>query len=296
MKRQMRHFLSVFLFACTLSFVAGPAFAEVVTFNFTGTVTFVAGSPFGLSPALDASVTGSIVYDTSLAPDLYTTGSYTGSVMVIVIGGATVQSEGYASLQVVNDGASGDSFSGFFNAISVNYESGSIGFNLGDTSGTVFSSTALPDSLDVDSFNTRTGFIFTGTGTAFFSIDTLEKALIPVKIDIKPGSFPNSINPKSKGKIPVAILTTDSSDNGTTFDATTVDPTSVLFGPTGMEAFPANDALEDVDADGDVDMILHFYTQETGINCEDPSATLTGETFDGQAIKGDDTIRTVGCK
>lgn len=30
---------------------------------------------------------------------------------------------------------------------------------------------------------------------------------LKVKIDIKPGSFPNSINPKSKGKIPVAILT-----------------------------------------------------------------------------------------
>jgi hypothetical protein len=45
------------------------------------------------------------------------------------------------------------------------------------------------------------------------------------EIDIKPGSFPNSINPRSKGVIPVAILTTD------TFDATTVDPLSVTFGP-----------------------------------------------------------------
>ncbi len=31
-----------------------------------------------------------------------------------------------------------------------------------------------------------------------------------VSIDIKPGSFPNSISPRSKGVIPVAILTTDS--------------------------------------------------------------------------------------
>ena len=41
---------------------------------------------------------------------------------------------------------------------------------------------------------------------------------ITVSIDIKPGSSPNRINPKSNGVIPVGILTTDA------FDATTVDP------------------------------------------------------------------------
>lgn len=121
-----------------------------------------------------------------------------------------------------------------------------------------------------------------------------EVDLIPqvqeVSIDIKPGSFPNSINPRSKGKIPVAILTTD------TFDATTVDETTVLFGPTGSEAAPVQVALEDVDGDLDTDMILHFNTQETGIVCGDTSASLTGQTFSGQAIEGSDSISTVGCK
>lgn len=114
--------------------------------------------------------------------------------------------------------------------------------------------------------------------------------IIPVTIDVKPGSFPNSINPKSKGKIPVAILTTD------TFDATTVDPTTVRFGATGTEAEPVQSAPEDVDGDGDTDMIFHINTQDTGIECGDTSASLTGETFDGQAIVGSDTINTVGCK
>jgi hypothetical protein len=113
---------------------------------------------------------------------------------------------------------------------------------------------------------------------------------LPVTLDIKPGSFQNSINPKSKGKIPVAILTTDS------FDATTVDPTTVLFGRAGTKAAPVHSALEDVDGDGDTDMILHFKTQETGIQCGDTSASLTGETLGGQAIEGFDSIRTVGCK
>lgn len=111
-----------------------------------------------------------------------------------------------------------------------------------------------------------------------------------VAVDIKPGSDPNSINPRSKGRIPVAILTTD------TFDATTVDPATVRFGATGTEAAPVHSALEDVDGDGDTDLILHFSTQDTGIACGDISAFLTGETVSGQTIEGSDSINTVGCK
>jgi hypothetical protein len=123
-----------------------------------------------------------------------------------------------------------------------------------------------------------------------FVFDYVNLAVQQIIIDIKPGNFPNSINPKSKGKIPVAILTTDS------FDATTVDSTTVLFGTTGTEAAPVQSALEDVDGDGDTDMILHFNTQDTGIACGDASASLTGETFGEQMIEGSDSINTVGCK
>jgi hypothetical protein len=55
-------------------------------------------------------------------------------------------------------------------------------------------------------------------------------------------------------------------------------------------------ALEDVDGDGDTDMILHFNTRDTGIQCGDTSASLTGETFSGQEIEGTDAITTVGCR
>jgi hypothetical protein len=113
---------------------------------------------------------------------------------------------------------------------------------------------------------------------------------LEVSIDIKPGSFPNSINLRSKGKISVAILTAN------TFDATTVKPITVRFGATGIGAAPVRAVLEDVDGDGDTDMILHFKTQETGIVCGNTSASLTGETFGGQAIEGSDSIQTVGCK
>ncbi len=89
-----------------------------------------------------------------------------------------------------------------------------------------------------------------------------------IEIDIKPGSDPNSINPKSKGVIPVAILTSD------TFDAASVDPGSVTFGPTGTEAVPVKWAMEDVDDDGDIDMILHFKSQDCGFSSGDETGTL----------------------
>ncbi|MDQ3773700.1 MAG: LamG domain-containing protein [Pseudomonadota bacterium] len=133
---------------------------------------------------------------------------------------------------------------------------------------------------------------------AIFDAGSVGKCKVIVVIDIKPGEFPNDINPRSRGRIDVAILTTDATDNTTAFDATTVDPDTVRFGRTGTEAAPVQDTPEDVDVDGDgdIDRVLQFNTQATGILCGDTSATLTGQTFDGQTIHGTDSIQTVGCK
>jgi hypothetical protein len=113
---------------------------------------------------------------------------------------------------------------------------------------------------------------------------------ILVNIDIKPRSGSNSINPNKKRVIPVAILTTDA------FDATQVDPLSVEFGPNGATETHGRGHAKDADGDGDMDLILHFKTRQTGIRCGDVSAMLTGKTLGGQAIKGTDSITTVGCK
>jgi hypothetical protein len=119
---------------------------------------------------------------------------------------------------------------------------------------------------------------------------TLSPDIVSITIDIKPGSYPNSINPKSKGKIPVAILTTED------FDASTVDPDTVEF----LGASPLFLAMDDVDDDGDMDMILHFNTQELDFSLlmdegdDYPYGYLTGETIDGTEIEGKDTVRIVG--
>jgi len=111
----------------------------------------------------------------------------------------------------------------------------------------------------------------------------------PVVIDIMPGMSPNYINSKSKGVIPVAILT----DAG--FDATTVNPLSVEFGPNGANAKDGKGHIKDVDADGDLDMVLQFNTSETGIQCGETEASLTGMTINSLDIKGTDAIMTVPC-
>ena len=121
------------------------------------------------------------------------------------------------------------------------------------------------------------------------SFRTFLSAGIEVTIDIKPGGDPNSINPSSKGKIPVALLTTE------TFDALSVDPMTVQFGPDGATEAHKRWHVDDVDEDGDSDLLFHFNTQETGIVCGDTEATLTGETFGGEGISGTDSINTVKC-
>lgn len=114
--------------------------------------------------------------------------------------------------------------------------------------------------------------------------------VLPVDIDVKPGSDPNSVNPRSPGVIPVAVLGTD------TFDVASIDVTTIRFGPSGTEAAPHHSALEDVDGDGLTDLVLHFLTQASGIICGDDSVSLTGRTASGQTVEGSDSLRTVGCR
>ncbi len=116
-----------------------------------------------------------------------------------------------------------------------------------------------------------------------------------VAIDIKPGSYPNSINlKKENGVIPVAIL------GSATFDVTTVDVTTLSFGPGG--ASPAHDLtdpnvyadhLQDVNEDGYIDLVSHYVSSESGIVSGDTSACLSGEYGGGLPFTGCDSVRTL---
>ena len=90
--------------------------------------------------------------------------------------------------------------------------------------------------------------------SGLFAVSTVLAQTL-VAIDIKPSEDdgPNSINPFSKGVTPVAILTTNTKHGDfSDFDASTVDYSTVQFGPAG--AFSVRHGkLEDVDKDKDKD-------------------------------------------
>ncbi len=122
-------------------------------------------------------------------------------------------------------------------------------------------------------------------GNEYGTQDVLIHVKESVLIDIKPGSFPNSINLKNKGVIPVGIL--GSAD----FDVTTVSMGSVVF----AGAVPQDPVLsfEDVNGDGFLDLVLHFNTQEVNIQPGDTEACLTGLTYGGIVFEGCDSVRTI---
>ncbi|NIM96074.1 MAG: PKD domain-containing protein [Anaerolineales bacterium] len=121
----------------------------------------------------------------------------------------------------------------------------------------------------------------------------LEVLPVPVIIDIKPGSDPNAINClNEKGEIAIAILTTED------FDATTVDHTTVTFEGASETHVDKKSGeprrhVEDVDGDGDADLVFHFRYGDTALTCDAAGGTLTGETFEGIVIEGFDSVRMV---
>jgi len=116
------------------------------------------------------------------------------------------------------------------------------------------------------------------------------KGVTLVGIDIHPGSFPNSINPKSRGRIPVAILST------TTFNAPAeVNASTLTFGRTGDEPSLdfCNDNGEDVNGDGRLDLVCHFSTQTAAFQSGDTQGFLKGRTHGNVPIAGSDSVKIV---
>ncbi len=142
-----------------------------------------------------------------------------------------------------------------------------------------------------------------GTDTATVTITV--NPVIDAVIDIKPGNDTNTVKLHSNGVLPVAILTTSTADGELEdFDATslaTLDLKYFEFGDA-REGYPRVHPLravaQDVDGDGDFDLLLHFSMREiaaTGaLDSGSVDAVLTAE-FGGSAIGADligyDTLR-----
>jgi sugar lactone lactonase YvrE len=128
-------------------------------------------------------------------------------------------------------------------------------------------------------------------------VTTVTVSTIDIAIDIKPGSYPNSINMGSHGVIPVAFLT------GPEFDASTIDPLTVtlrgedfadgLVKLRGKKDVQPMANLEDVDGDGDIDLVVHLETEKLAEYELDALCELGALTYDGYVVSGMDTINIV---
>jgi len=165
------------------------------------------------------------------------------------------------------------------------------------------------DDWIVNVYNTSTGDLISsvdadqdGNGDITVTLPDFEGSIafqilavppLDVLIDVRPDSSLNRINP-NRGRVFVAVLTTTvAAGDPLDFDAATVDPSTVRFGPAG--AAPLNSGPADADGDGDLDLLLRFRNREMGFVCGDTVGTLTGETATGRSIVGSDSVTIVGC-
>jgi len=115
---------------------------------------------------------------------------------------------------------------------------------------------------------------------------------IEVRIDVCPGNDVNPVKLGSRGVLPIAILSSDS------FDALTVDPSTVLMAGAGV-ALRSNGRRyvtieRDVNHDDLVDLVVHVETAGVETEADTFKLALTAQTYDGTLIFGTDTVRTVG--
>ena len=82
------------------------------------------------------------------------------------------------------------------------------------------------------------------------------------------------------------------------FDATRVEHATVAF--EGARETHVDQRTgeprrheEDVDGDGDTDLVFHFRVGDTDLTCDSTEGKLVGENFDGQAIEGTDAVRMI---
>jgi len=114
---------------------------------------------------------------------------------------------------------------------------------------------------------------------------------LTVTIDIKPDSPKNNVNPKSNGMLPVAVFGRPG------FDPYQIDVARLRLGVTGVEAAPQqNSSFQDVNLDGEVDLVVNFRIPDTGMTCSTSQLVLTGQMLNGQALAGSDSVIPVGCK
>jgi hypothetical protein len=163
-----------------------------------------------------------------------------------------------------------------------------------DDSGTLFglrkNMCAPCSQSDLVTIDTATGAISVIRQNTPFALEALTfLPLVAVEIAVVRPRPHEVIRVGRRTPITVLIL------SGPNFDAALVDGSSLAFGPKGAGIIHLTGGhLKDVDGDGRADLLVHFRTDETGIACEQSSATLLGQTLGGAPISGSTEIIASG--
>ena len=133
-----------------------------------------------------------------------------------------------------------------------------------------------------------------GDYTLVISGITLSVQVLPISIEIKPGRDVERapVNPRSRGKIPVALLSSSE------FNALNVDVASLTFGATGDERSLSRcgNGGEDVNGDGRRDLVCHFENQLARFTPDDYEGIVRGVTTDGLQFEGRGLLKVVPVK
>jgi hypothetical protein len=146
--------------------------------------------------------------------------------------------------------------------------------------------------IDVNTLSS--GRISTHTdGSYTLIISGVTPSVQQINIIIKPGSTDVApINPKAKGNVAVALL------SSTEFDAMDVDQSTLRFGAQGNEAslLRCNKDGTDVNGDGLLDLVCHFDNPTAGFQVGDTEGMVTGATKGGRLFEGRGWLKVVGRK
>lgn len=122
-----------------------------------------------------------------------------------------------------------------------------------------------------------------GIYTLAISGITTPGAVKQINIEVKPGNneLP-PLNPRSRGKIPVAIM------GAAAFDVSTIKQETVSFGASGNEQSLSKCQPEvlDLNGDGYTDLLCHFENSVAGFQSGDIEGVLKGETDEGIHFEG----------
>ena len=117
---------------------------------------------------------------------------------------------------------------------------------------------------------------------------------LKVSIDVEDGKGANSFSCHKNGVVKVALLSSNTgSGDDHDFEAGTIDPDTLTFGPASVSRTHQAVKLVDVDHDNDEDLVVWFDWGEAGVACGASEVCVEGSTFDGVPLFGCDVIRSV---